>query len=237
MRSAVALHLVAPLLAAASILAGGSGAAGPVWLIFVDDLHLSFANTGRLRTSLKTITSELIREGDSFAIRSSGPSSLAIDITADRSRLETAIKKATGNGLKAADTQEPSVGLKEVRYRASVALSAARKMIESVEHVHDRKKALIYVSDGYIDMTPQNDRQPLLAHLAGVAGVTIFTIDPRLLTGSPPRDPRMDRAAWEHYWLTTRNSLRVLAEMSGGFGLEDGRLAETLKRINSAMRE
>jgi hypothetical protein len=29
----------------------------------------------------------------------------------------------------------------------------------------------------------------------------------------------------------------VLAELTGGFGLEDDGLAETMKRINSAMRE
>jgi hypothetical protein len=225
------------LLASAVSAAVLGASSGPLWLIFVDDLHLDFTNTGRIRTALKTISTELIHEGDAFALRSSGPSSLAIDVTSDRTRLETAIRKATGNGLKAVDTQEPGVGFNEVRYRASLALSAARDMIASVEHVRDRKKALIYVSNGYTDMAPQSDRWPELAHLAGIAGVTIFTIDPRLVAGSRPRDPRMDRAAWEQYWLTTRNSLRVLAELTGGFGLEDDGLAETMKRINSAMRE
>jgi hypothetical protein len=110
-------------------------------------------------------------------------------------------------------------------------------MVTSVEYVRDRPKALIYISNGYFDVAPYHDRPPELAHVAGVAGVTIFTIDPRLLTGSPAPDQGIDRAAWEHYWLTTRNSLRALADMSGGFTLEDGDLVAALKRIGSAVWE
>jgi hypothetical protein len=47
----------------------------------------------------------------------------------------------------------------------------------------------------------------------------------------------MDRAARDQYWARPRDSLRVLAELTGGFALEDDGLAEMLNRHNSAMRE
>jgi hypothetical protein len=37
----------------------------------------------------------------------------------------------------------------EVRYRATVALSAAHEMMMSLERVHNRRTAFIYISNGY----------------------------------------------------------------------------------------
>src|SRR5688572_19805276 len=70
-----------------------SDAAGRIFLIFVDDLHLDFRNTGRIRDLFKKIAKELIHEGDMFGILSTGPSSLSIDLTYDRRRLDEALKK------------------------------------------------------------------------------------------------------------------------------------------------
>ena len=55
-------------------------AAGRIFIIFVDDLHLDFRNTGRIRDLFKKISTELIHEGDMFAIVSTGPSSIAIEL-------------------------------------------------------------------------------------------------------------------------------------------------------------
>jgi hypothetical protein len=41
-------------------------AAGRIFLIFVDDLHLDFRNTGRIRDLFKKISDELVHEGDMF---------------------------------------------------------------------------------------------------------------------------------------------------------------------------
>jgi VWFA-related protein len=75
-------------------------AAGRIFIIFVDDLHLDFPNTGRIRQLFKQISTELIHEGDMFGIVSTGPSSIAIDLTYDRKRLTEAEKKISGGGLK-----------------------------------------------------------------------------------------------------------------------------------------
>jgi VWFA-related protein len=131
-------------------------AAGRIFIIFVDDLHLDFRNTGRIKDLFKKITKELIHEGDMFGIVSTGPSSLQIEPTYDRRRLDEAIKKISGAGLAPKDildTPEGSQGPPEVRHRAHVAFSTAADMMRQLEQVHNRRKAFIYVSNGY-DLDP-----------------------------------------------------------------------------------
>ena len=127
-------------------------ASGRIFMIFVDDLHMDFRNTGRIRDLFKKISKELIHEGDMFGIVSSGPSSIAIDMTYDRKRLDEAINKISGAGLKPDEiisTPEGSQGPPEVRYRAHVAFSTAYDVAGELEQVHNRRKAFIYVSNGY----------------------------------------------------------------------------------------
>src|SRR2546426_3160296 len=132
---------------------------GRIFLFFVDDLHLQFHNTGRIRDLFKRISKELVHDGDMFGIVSSGPSSIAIDMTYDKARLEEAIKKIAGNELKPSDIiQGPpgSQGPSEVRYRAHVAFSTVNDILQNLETVHNRRKALVYVSDSY-DFNPFQD--------------------------------------------------------------------------------
>jgi VWFA-related protein len=130
--------------------------AGRIFLLFVDDLHLDFRNTGRIRELFKKISNTLVHDGDMFGIVSTGPSSLAIDLTYDKKRLEEAIKRISGNGLKPTDIiQGPdgAEGPSEVRYRAHVAFSTAYDLLQNLEKVQNRRKAIIYVSNGY-DFNP-----------------------------------------------------------------------------------
>src|SRR5262245_11032124 len=132
---------------------------GRIFLFFVDDLHLQFHNTGRVRELFKKIAKDLVHEGDMFGIVSSGPSSIAVDMTYDRNRLDEAIKKIAGNELKPTDIiNGPSgaEGPSEVRYRAHVAFSTVNDVLKNLETVHNRRKALVYVSDGY-DFNPFQD--------------------------------------------------------------------------------
>jgi VWFA-related protein len=133
-----------------------SDAAGRIFIIFVDDLHLDFRNTGRIKDLFKKIAKELIHEGDMFGILSTGPSSLQINLTYDHRRLDEALKKISGAGLAPKDildVPEGSQGPPEVRHRAHVAFSTAMDMMRQLEQVHNRRKAFIYVSNGY-DLNP-----------------------------------------------------------------------------------
>ena len=140
-------------------------AAGRIFLIFVDDLHLDFRNTGRIRDLFKKISKELIHDGDMFGIVSTGPSSIAIDLTYDRKRLDEALDKISGAGLKPSDildVPEGAQGPPEVRYRAHVAFSTAYDLMQQLEQVHNRRKAVIYVSNGY-DFNPFKESREKLA--------------------------------------------------------------------------
>jgi len=250
-----------------------SDAAGRIFLIFVDDLHLDFQNTGRIRDLFKKISKELIHDGDMFGIVSTGPSSLAIDLTYDRSRLDEAIKKISGNGLKPTDIiqgPESSQGPTEVRYRAHVAFSTAYEIMHNLEQVHNRRKAFVYVSNGY-DFNPfeearkgerqffegrygqsTDDYNPFLnqgqqfaeadlarelaelTRAANRANATIYTIDPRGLVGGPSLDDNIDPTEWYAYVRNSIDSLRVLADETGGFAVvNQNDFEKALKRIDA----
>jgi VWFA-related protein len=125
---------------------------GRVFLIFVDDHHLTARSTPRVRDLLKKVSSELIHEGDLFGIVSSGHSSVAVDMTYDKKRLTQAIDKVMGDGLLPSEvigTPGGAQGPPEVRHRAHVALSTAYEILQKFEQVHNRRKIFIYVSEGY----------------------------------------------------------------------------------------
>jgi VWFA-related protein len=249
---------------------------------------LQFHNTGRVRDLFKRISKELVHDGDMFGIVSSGPSSIAIDMTYDKARLEEAIKKIAGNELKPTDIiNGPSgaEGPSEVRYRAHVAFSTVNDLLNNLNSVTNRRKALIYVSDGY-DFNPfqdarlglmdpsspfamnemrRNERQstedgsngndPLtnqqkqsevfadadlarelgeLTRQANRSNVTMYTIDPRGLVGMGDIDEQVDPQQWNEYVRKSQDSLRVIAEETGGIAVvNQNDFSKALKRIDA----
>src|SRR5690242_16431379 len=265
---------------------------GRIFLFFVDDLHLQFHNTGRVRELFKKISKELVHDGDMFGIVSSGPSSIAVDMTYDKTRLDEAIKKIAGNELKPTDIiNGPSgaEGPSEVRYRAHVAFSTVNDLLNNLESVHNRRKALIYVSDGY-DFNPFQDARlglmdpnspfaqnefarsqnqmaqqnsdgssaqtdPFanqqkqsetfadadlarelgeLTRQANRANVTMYTIDPRGLVGMGDIDEQVDPQQWNEFVRKSQDSLRVIAEETGGLAVvNQNDFSKALKRIDA----
>jgi VWFA-related protein len=267
---------------------------GRIFLFFVDDLHLQFHNTGRVRELFKKISKELVHDGDMFGIVSSGPSSIAIDMTYDRTRLDEAIKKIAGSELSPTDIiQGPSgsEGPSEVRYRAHVAFSTVNDLLNNLDSVHNRRKALIYVSDGY-DFNPYQDARlgnmdpnspfqqntfqqtqnqinsqnasgsgstagpdPMmqqqqqneefadadlarelgeLTRQANRSNVTMYTIDPRGLVGMGDIDQQVDPSQWNEFVRKSQDSLRVIAEETGGYAMVNmNDFSKGLKRIDA----
>ena len=260
-------------------------ASGRIFMIFVDDLHMDFRNTGRIRDLFKKISKELVHDGDMFAIVSTGPSSIAIDATYDRKRLDEAINKISGAGLKPDEiisTPEGSQGPPEVRYRAHVAFSTAYDVLQKMKEIHNRRKAFIYVSNGYdfdpfsksrakeanerySSMNQQNsdgsdgsqnqssETNPFskggnefaaadlaselseLTREANRANTAIYTIDPRGLVGGPDLDEtKLDMMDWQDHVRETQNSLRVIADLTGGFAVvNQNDFDKALKRIDA----
>jgi len=222
---------------------------GRIFLIFIDDQHLEPSQTPRVRDLFSRITKRLIHAGDMFGILSTGPSSIEVDLTYDRKRLEQAANKIMGNGLTARDVLDTPTGggrLAEVRHHAHVAFSTAYDLMGNLAKIHDRRKAMIYVSNGY-DLNPyadarekqekerasESDVNPFrqqttfsdadlvsqlseLTRAAVRANVAIYTIDPRGLTAGPDISQPIDMVSYQKYVSKTQDTLRVLAEQTGG---------------------
>ncbi len=90
-------------------------AAGRVFLLFIDDLHLDFRSTPRTRDLIKRMMRLLIHEGDMFGIVSTGHSSISEQLTYDRQILESAISRVTGGGLKRQGNHRRHAGRRRVR--------------------------------------------------------------------------------------------------------------------------
>ena len=130
--------------------------AGRIIILFVDDLHLTTTLTPKVRDVFRRITDTLIHEGDLYAILSTGPSSLRVELTYDHSYLREAEEKIMGDGPSPNDIIQMQVGARgvnELSFRAHVAMKTARAMIEALEEVRDRRKVFIYLSSGY-DLNP-----------------------------------------------------------------------------------
>ena len=131
-------------------------AAGRVFLLFVDDLHMDFQQTPRIRDIFRRMLKNLIHDGDMWGMVSTGTSSISIDLTYDRALLDDAINRISGNGLKPTDIikgQTGQGGPVELRYRAHVAFSTANQLMSNLEKLHNRRKAVVWVSSGY-DFNP-----------------------------------------------------------------------------------
>jgi VWFA-related protein len=260
---------------------------GRIFLFFVDDLHLQFQGTPRLRDLFQRVAKTLLHDGDMFGIVSSGPSSIAIDMTYDKRRMDEAIKKMTGAAMKPSEIIEVSSGPggpSELRYRAHVAFSTMTDALNNLEKVHDRRKALVWVSEGY-DFTPfQNSRLGLgradspflqnrqeqlrnqdlegtpqensinnrqrqsevfsdadlsvelgeITRAANRANATIYTIDPRGLIAGGDIAEEVDPREWNEYIRKSQDTLRVLAEETGGLAVvNQNDFERALKRIDA----
>ena len=258
-------------------------AAGRIFIFFVDDLHLTFRDTARVRDLFKRISKTLIHEGDMFGIVSTGPSSLSIQLTYDKKVLDDAISRMTGDGLRPSDILQQSAGPngpQELRYRAHVAFSTAYNLVQNLEKLHNRRKAVIYVSSGY-DFNPfestrikqeqerygtglsddgsgqsshfnpftarPNDQSGAqfaqtdlaielmeLTRAANRANATMYTIDPRGLVAGMDLDEQVEPVDWDNYVRRTQDSLRTIAELTGGMAVVNSNdFDKALKRIDA----
>jgi len=264
-------------------------AAGRVFLLFVDDLHMDFQNTPRIREIFRKMLKNLIHDGDMWGMVSTGTSSISIDLTYDRALLDDAINRISGGGLKPSEIikgQEGQDGPIELRYRAHVAFTTANQLMQNLEKLHNRRKAVLWVSSGYdfnpfeksrlkeqlgpcdtgtdasgssdssstsncvsangrVDpnLTPQGSQfadAELVRDMAEVtraanrANATLYTIDPRGLVAGGDIGENVDPVEWETYVSRTVDSLRTIADLTGGFAVvNQNDFDKALKRIDA----
>ena len=254
-----------------------SDAAGRLFLIFVDDLHFEPDYTPHVRRLIQTIVTTLLHDGDLVAMISSGPSSLEIGATYDRRLIASSVSKIRGTGITAAEIfqlPETSQGAADLRRRAQLAFQTAYGMLGEMEQVRDRRKVVIYISNGY-DFDPfaagrQSsdgiqggrfsdptrflvDRENPYLRLPAVtadldlfsymheltlsanrANATIYTVDPRGLSGVVDAGQYLDQSEWRTFLQKTQSSLRYLAEQTGGSAVVNiNDFAAEFKRIDA----
>ena len=132
---------------------------GRVLLIFVNDLQFEPEYSPHVRRLVTTIAKTLLHEGDLVAMLSSGPSSIEIGLTYDRKLIEASVSKIRGSAMTADEMfklLETSQGPGDVRQRAQIAFSSAYGVLAELEQVHNKRKAILYISTGY-DLDPFAD--------------------------------------------------------------------------------
>ncbi len=251
--------------------------AGRVLLIVVDDLHFEAEYTPHVRRLIETLTANLLHEGDMAAMVSTGPSAIEIGLTYDRKLIGAAASKIRGSGITPSEIFqmfETSQGPADVRTRAQVAFYTAYNVMSELEKVTNKRKAVIYISNGYdfdpfaearrgrdriqggrfaepsqffIDednpyfalpkVTADIDLYLLMRELtlaANRANATLFTVDPRGLSGIVDAGQYLDQSEWRTFLQKTQSSLRFLAEETGGFAVvNDNDFAAAFKRIDA----
>jgi VWFA-related protein len=140
---------------------------GRVFVFFIDDLHLRFENSAAVRDLFKKISKQLVHDGDLFGIVSSGPSTIRVDLTYDKRRLDEAVERIMGDALKPTDIIDRGTAqsaMPEIRQRAHVAFATMYDLLTNLEKLQNRRKALVWVSEGY-DFNPfQASRYGLLGY-------------------------------------------------------------------------
>jgi VWFA-related protein len=243
--------------------------AGRIFVILVDDLHIETSKTPRARAIFEQLMDNLIHEGDMFGIVSTGPSSIRVDMTYDRSLIKSSADRLTGDGFNPTEMirflAPGPRGPSELSWRAHVAFKTMRDVVQNLERVQNRRKVVIYFSSGY-DFNPFAHerifgRSPIYenmrnsgqtANYAGIgdpmmdpferisrqgevfndadlameiaeltkaanrANASFYTVDPRGLVAGPDADYNGPTEAFQDFVFTTQNSLRSLAELTGG---------------------
>jgi VWFA-related protein len=249
--------------------------AGRIVIFVVDDLHMEFRDTHRVRRLFRDMAKELIHEGDLFGIVSTGTSSIAIDLTYDRTRMEEAANRITGGGLRPSEIIQQSANgetPQEVMHRANVAFETVYQMLTNLEQAQHRRKAVVLITNGY-DFDPfassrmgqagsmflnnqnidPNDpsnaifrqgsqfndaelsmRLAELTRQANRANATFYTFDPRGLVAGQDIDEPVDPVEWESHLRKQQDSIRVLAELTGGIAVVNTNdFSKALKRIDA----
>ena len=127
---------------------------GRIFIVFIDDMHLQPGDTPRVKETLRQIRDEVLQENDLIGIVSTGFSSIAQNLVydPDHKRFNEAIDKVMGGAetpREIIDLPLTTGGVQKLRYNAHVAFKTAYGILSAAAQRTDRRKAFIYVSNGY----------------------------------------------------------------------------------------
>jgi hypothetical protein len=189
---------------------------GGTVILFVDDLHVDFRSTPRLRDLLiRRILPAVLGKGRSVGIVTTGYSSINAAPTTDEALLLARLRSITGGGLRPDDLLDERQGSERLG-RARVALATAKDTITFLAASRTARPSIIYLSNGYGKPAVTAELDEIIA-AAYRANVTIHALELHGLVSAPSPDLKAsDWALWDEYRVNARDSLRRLAERAGG---------------------
>jgi VWFA-related protein len=131
---------------------------GRIFIIFIDDMHLQALDSPQVRSLLGMIRDTIVHENDLVGLVSTGYSSIEVDPTYDyqHRRFNEAIKKVMGSGMTPQEiisANQTADGPAGIRHNTHVAFATAYDLLDQLAKITNRRKAFIYVSNGY-DFNP-----------------------------------------------------------------------------------
>jgi VWFA-related protein len=173
---------------------------GRVFMIFIDDLHITPSDTPKLKDLLKKTRDILIHDNDLVGFVSTGTSAVEINPAYDfgHRRFNEAIEKVMGSAPTVDEyidnaLTEGAEGPQQVRFNSHVAFETAYGLIDEMAAITDRRKAFVYVSSGY-DFNPMSESRlkKIQDYYADIPGANDSTM-PEGSVGSDANDPDVMR--------------------------------------------
>ncbi|HZL94985.1 MAG TPA: hypothetical protein VFB99_15125 [Vicinamibacterales bacterium] len=201
-----------------------------LFLVFIDDLHLDFRSTPRLRELMRRVLRLLSQQGDRIALVTTGVSSVAVAPTSELRLITVGMSHITGDGLRADQAIDPERGA-ERSSRATTAIDTAREAIRALASNSNGPIVVLYFSGGYAELSAASKLAELVSDAYSV-NATINTFEARSLVGGPSPPPSVgNESAWDAYYREARDRLRGLAESTGG------RAVSTTREFDSALAQ
>jgi hypothetical protein len=198
---------------------GGQNPQPRALLVVVDDVHVDFRSTPRLRKLLQDL-SDSGRQDDTWALVTTGSSRIRLEPTRGTAGLRAAVGRITGNSLKLRD-QLDAFGDADrtavVRRRASLSDVVIAQAIEGIADVAAVPPTILYLTDGYDARMVPVMSEVVRATAEARARLIAIWIPGAIPGREPPADVRPDE--WRAYLEATRASLRTLAEKTGGLAV------------------
>ncbi len=168
---------------------------------------------------------------------SSGPSSIAIGPTSDRTIVDAAGRSVAGVGLNPIEVREEAKHTGgEIEAGLALTFSTASTLLDSVPASPERRVAMLVISNGY-ETARGRALAALFSRAARQAQVIVVAVNAAGIPGSVTiDDSRIDPKVWKPIVASRRESLRAIAEGTGGFALLDGvDFADAMSRIRAAV--
>jgi VWFA-related protein len=217
---------------------------GRVFVIVLDDLHVSMQQTARVKLAAKQFIERYLGANDIAAIvTSSGTSKSAQEFTNSRERLNGVVDRFMGQRERSATLERldsaragfAGSSPDHIRaYKARNTFTVLKNVADYMGGIRGRRKAVVFFSEGIdydiydaITNTSASEVRQYARDAIGAAtraNVSFYAVDPRGLTGDDSLDASVgisldpaDSSAMRREQQMAQDSLRTIADETGGF--------------------